>query len=299
MTRQRTSSADTDATTSMPATARPRPRGPSRIAVSALGIHDRVIESADLGDLSLRGISMIGSSHERCGEPRQDSFVQSVTPGGGFIVAVVADGLGSMALSHVGSARASAFFASEVSKVVDEGGLEALTDHDFLQLAADHLFDLAWNNDLGDADIFATTLSAIAMDVRSGPPYQTWIWTCGDSPIYLLAGSEWTPVAAIKEDNTPIVEAWLPGRPQGGIQQTVTLEDGTALVLCTDGIGELVETGTTSVAAYLAESWGGGPPDSWEFARQAAVEVSGYVDDRTALCIWCKDTPPDRDETAS
>lgn len=79
--------------------------------------------------------SIIGTAHARAGLPVQDASRATVitdTHGAEVLIAVVSDGAGSAANSHVGSARACEFWIESVTAYFAVGGTSSAMAHDFL-----------------------------------------------------------------------------------------------------------------------------------------------------------------------
>jgi Protein phosphatase 2C len=99
--------------------------------------------------------SVIGTAHSRAGLPVQDASRASVitdSRGAQILIAVVSDGAGSAANSHVGSARACAFWIEAVTGYFAAGGQCAALANDFLARWID-AFQQQIRNLAGEADL--------------------------------------------------------------------------------------------------------------------------------------------------
>lgn len=253
--------------------------------------------------LALRAASTRGRSHRASGTVRQDAYGYRCTPDRRYLVATVADGVGSGRLSH---------FAAEV---VARAGSHAIAT----QLETVHPNNLDWRAVLDGlaADIVgvarrrlrATVPDVDGMSVKDVSQYmaatalfavvdllpvdrQHYVHTLavGDTAAWVLRdGSRWEPRQPVKNDGAAIASSStnaLPRVPSAVAPASPTrLGPTDALVLITDGIGDPLADGRGSVGAFLAEKWRQ-PPAALEFAAQVDFARKSHDDDRTAVVVW-------------
>lgn len=270
---------------------------------------DTIADGADLGDLVLRAASVRGLLHRQYRTPRQDALAFGVREHGAWVVAAVADGVGSADRSELGAALAS--------RVAVELALDALEAAPLLEIAwaplvarvSGAIVDLA----RADADaegagepeaahrlarrLYSTTLSLIAVETAAiGGVRRGVAVTVGDSPaLKLTRTGGWLPLAGMKSagDDSGIVDTAVTPLPSGPAEPppAVTpfaLTAGEAVFVMTDGVGNPLGNGSGEVGAALAESWQS-PPDPLTFASQVGFGRKGFTDDRAVVGVWARE----------
>jgi len=264
------------------------------------GAVDTALDGFTAGAMTVRAVSVKGDRHRHYGEPRQDSFVIAraagigTTPHDGIVVAVVADGVGSATLSHVGAAIACERVAasvlrehSEFAKVLVAGDTDDAKQH--LTRAIDDVC-AALNAAAAEAGLAATEVSTTLRGVvaSTDPDLLGRLsFQIGDGGTYRLSGTEWKAVDAEPIDGPIHSTAThaLPDHPEQLHVQWWESATDEVIVVGTDGFtGPL---GTSEFAALLAEAWGGSAvPDLLRFAWQAQTRARSYDDDRTVAVLW-------------
>lgn len=226
------------------------------------------------------GVSCTGPGHRRAGLPNQDAWLLRRTPLGEMLI--VADGLGSRALSHLG-ARAACGAAIEALELTQVRG--ATPDSETL-LAALHARWLARVWPHGPHACATTCLLAL----RSGPILllaqlgDGMVMACGagTSPDFLLFSRMddfGNQTDCLRERHEP--HAWRVAR--------LSAADWTGLLLCTDGIADDLAPGQESAFAHavLAQARGSSARAQRRAARRWLGEwpVPGHTDDKTIGCL--------------
>ena len=256
--------------------------------------HDLLAHRIDTAGLTACAVSMRGTAHLRDGLPRQD-HLSLVEPSHDWLLAVVADGVGSRRLSHHGAAAVTRAVAQTV---LDDPG--AIHDPDRLISAAINAIHEAALAFDADPDDFSTTMTIAAIprepEGTTGDRVAV-IHQIGDSPVLLLTDTRWSYLTT--EDDAPsnVVQSWLPGRPDV-ISLEATVPTGAVLLACTDGLAIPMgpDQGNGELGTALADRWGSGPRETVQFVIDLAF--TGYGDDRTGVAIWTApidDISPDPD----
>jgi serine/threonine protein phosphatase PrpC len=203
-----------------------------------------------------------------------------VSYGDSFVLAAVADGLGSASDSHRGAQLAVAHSLDYISWALEK---QRLADVDLVAAidAADRAIRAAGPRPEERA-------STLTVAVTSVEPYD-WchdfrVARIGDSPAFVLGEGEFRQVFdGGVTDMHDTRTACLPQRG-GAVEVTDSrLEPGQALVLVTDGVG--IPLTVPEVGAYLAECWAE-PPGPVEFLHALQFRARSFDDDRSAVVIW-------------
>lgn len=244
-----------------PALRRSLERSPSLLAAvdGDLTASQRSCEQAEIRLASLRG-----PAHRALGEPRQDAAGLAGNGGRTGLALGVADGLGSVSHSHLGAqgalgsalgvlaARPSAHRHPEPSDLA----AAVLAAVDGSRFAAE----------LVGCDVAAVSTTLTVAWV-AGCPFDDGSLAClilniGDSSAYVLepepaSGSDpWRRVFDAADPGLPsnVVQWHLPRRPEGAVSAGLRLAPGAVLLLCTDGVGDLIEA-DPDFAKELAVRW--------------------------------------------
>jgi hypothetical protein len=269
------------------------------------GPPDTALDGGRLGGWELRAASVRGLAHRYDGRPRQDAYAFCVSTDGEWIVAAVADGVSSGALSH----RASALVAHHGCRIlakqlgtVHPDGIDwyaALADVSKAVLALGRRtpdFEL-----LNDEDIArAMSTTVVFAVVKTVPDEDSSAYLCwwGDSSAWSLdPEGRWDCLSEVKNDDPDAVPTnatralpFLPEDSDDIPARTVGIDAGRTLFLITDGIGDALGNGDGEVGSILSGLWRS-PPDLLQFAAHAGFGRQGFDDDRTVLGLWRRDRP--------
>ncbi|HEY0451300.1 protein phosphatase 2C domain-containing protein [Actinophytocola sp.] len=261
---------------------RPRELGPPSLAAGSpwrldpiADVPDTVVEAGRVGSLEVRAASMRGTSHRFDGVVRQDA-VAVTSLDERFVLAAVADGVGSAADAHRGAQLAVRHALGYLAWALP--GAAAVDLVGALQ-AADRAVREAGP---APADRSTTLTVAVVELGSSGHRYEA--ARVGDSPAFVLADGAFLPlfdtrVGVIVEPGTDSLPSPRgPAERAGGV-----LRAGQALVLASDGVGVPVQE--TEAGAYLAEAWSE-PPGPVAYLHQLQFDLRTFDDDRTAVVVW-------------
>lgn len=284
---------------------------------------DTVVDGATIGSLAFRAASLRGLSHQQSGKTRQDAFGFQLSSNVAWLVGAVADGVSSGPRSHEAADIAVRRLTEVLARALDDvvvpedpetwakvlAGLpwqQAVDDASDAILAEasgqvraafvrQGQLDRAERMDTegmpvgAAARVMATTAIAFVI-ATSGPggaaPFAV-LPAAGDSSALVLSDDGWHPLTAVKNEHAEIASSGvrpLPGRYEVSPVINV-LEVGEALVVITDGVGDPLGAGTSSVGRFLAQAWSE-PPDILEFAHHVGFLRRTFVDDRTAMVAW-------------
>lgn len=270
----------------------------------AAGPPDVSADGFSVGEVTVRAASVRGLSHRYYGDPRQDSYVVEHDRTSHWSFAAVADGLGSASRSHRGSQLAARSALKACRERVGSG--ESEIDWPFvfekanasLRAIAEQTHDRTTpTGETVDeiADSLSTTLAVLAVAPAAPPDahLRCSIGLVGDSGAWLLRDGTWYPITSAKESSDELAHSTTDALPVGGTIEPVVasadLRAGDAVFLMTDGVGDLLGSGRTQVAAHLAARWTT-PPAPAQFVAEVDVRVRSFDDDRTAVGFWLSAT---------
>ncbi|MGW6864810.1 protein phosphatase 2C domain-containing protein, partial [Streptomyces sp. NPDC054912] len=279
----------------------PVPPSAARPDVEAAAVPDTVLDGAAYGPLTVRAASVRGDAHRYHAEPRQDSLcvARLGDPDGtaGLLLLAVADGVGSAARSHLGSAlvcretvRLLDEYAEELSECLRAGNERSLNGlvNSAVGRIADRLVRTAEEAGHRPGD-YATTLRVLLVPLDPAVRGRL-LLTVGDGGTALLRDGVWQldVLGDAQRPGTGIIDTGTPALPSTRHAEVdlVTTLPGDLLVLSTDGLSTML-AGDGGSRDFLGRAWGGGaPPGLADFLWQLQYRVKSYDDDRTAVCLW-------------
>lgn len=262
---------------------------------------DTVVDAGRVSDdLFVGAASVRGASHHYAQTPRQDAYALIVS--GHWVIAAIADGVGAARYSHQAATGAVTAAVQETERElarntvsIDWEGVARRTrervQHNSTRVIM-HGTEGPNPSDRALASQMATTCDVlVAPTTRSldGVLPVTWVRISGDSSLFVL-----DPVRGLGTvhqgkcldsaliDNSVIPLPLDPGPP---IVRSYNLEPDQTVILCTDGIGEVIETGESPVARYLYERWSK-PRSKLELLQSMSFVNKNADDDRTAVILW-------------
>lgn len=259
-----------------------------------------------VGELAVAAASLRGNKHRLSGSANQDSFTVTVARYGderSFLIAAIADGLGS--------ARYSGFGARTVAHATCESirrRLAVAADdwHIDLQVSGRAILDDAaaaavgyragefdapptTNGDVDHHDLQCTlTFVVLPIAAPEESMFTVVVGSVGDSPALLLREGEWMPLDAQRADQGVWSTATEGALTALDFDFTVLqLTRAEALLLATDGLSNytIYQGAATPLGLDLAHLWRR-PIGAVEFIRDLAFEAQSADDDRTAVMIW-------------
>jgi serine/threonine protein phosphatase PrpC len=253
-------------------------------------VPDTVLDAARVGRLEVRAVSTRGDGHRYEGTVRQDAMSLGTTDDKQWVLAAVADGVGSSLRSELGSQKAVQVGLDGLRSEISRNELDADFAVVFAQVrvALEHLSQA---EGLDPLDL-STTLSLAAVRTQGEKGGACFVAACiGDSPVLLLAPDAVTTVLS---------EAAF----EGGADQPLTtatrclpsyqlprvaaghLSKGQTLIVATDGVANALFA-DPDVRQHVANGWrNNSGPGPAEFAWRMQFAKKSHDDDRTAVAIW-------------
>ncbi|GAA0983227.1 hypothetical protein GCM10009555_054610 [Acrocarpospora macrocephala] len=268
-----------------------RPPKPIRVRLPPVvtsAIAGTALDWGLIGKTTVRAASVRGRTHSYDGEPRQDAYGVRLSSDRRWVIAVVADGLGSAVRAEI---AATAAVARALSIIDDDLATDPRLDwYQVMERIAGAITEAVDSPATGQAQAKAsakpaTTLTAVVIPAEG--PGEVVCAAVGDSPALLLAEGYWQPIVTA-EPKAPMLEnvtRSLPGAPHAvRIDRREWQADGL-LIITTDGFHDSLGDGRTGFAQHVAEKWKK-PPGILEFLRYIDFRASGFHDDRTVVAIW-------------
>ncbi len=262
-----------------------------------------LLDGAEVGRLTIRAASVRGDSHNWEGSCRQDAMTVTRIgpPEAEMLLLAVADGVGSAALSHIGSYRATRQTAEVLDQEAEsvylalcaqnEGELCGIGNKAVAR--ATEKLRVGWellarqeNRPYADQD-YATTLHVLLVPTDARIRERV-LFSVGDGGLFVLRGGRWNPGSPSEDggvlDNR--TEA-LPHAYRSVKASLLHSAPGEVLLLGTDGITNPLTQKDPAFAQHLAAAWGGPEiPSLSDFLWQAQTRAKSYDDDRTVICLW-------------
>lgn len=254
---------------------------------------DFAISSCLFDSIEVRAASVRGIQHRHTNSPRQDAFSLRSIGGGSGLVAVVCDGVGSLASSHAA--------AEFVCGILPDRLLGSSNWKEAVEQTNAELIELDQSLSSTGARVMATTLVAASV-VKTTESYALHLTWVGDSEAWLLddAGA-WTRLSPLpgRSDQAGLASAPTRALPTTSVpeinQLDLDLRSGRVFLM-TDGVAKPLGM-NTEVQDALASCWRM-PPDPLTFASQVGFARRTFIDDRTVVGIWLPSwdpQPPDQE----
>lgn len=253
---------------------------------------DTVFERGRIGDVSVMAAAARGAKHRFEGALRQDSAL-ACSAAGEWALAAVADGVGSVPGSHLASEAAVRLCLAELSVRLERSGADAFRQGPALfKHVAVELLKLKGPRT-------TLTVGAVAAAPDADGYHHFWTARVGDSPAYVLGSGNPIPqFVSEREDEYGTATAAMPTMDLRGSlrEKRGRLGRGRALMLVSDGIGDLIATDENRAArnggpieSDVREYFGGHwrkEPAQLDFLRQIQVRRKSFDDDRSAAVLW-------------
>jgi len=260
-------------------------------------------------DVQVWAASSRGVSHAYEGSPREDSYAVRTTDDEGWVVAAVADGVGSSLLSDLGSRIAAESAAQEIVNGLNTPGVGQLaagpefafedvikTSFDvasrkITEACAEH--GLVPNSDLSTTLIVAVFPTTEIKRVGEAP--YVWFASIGDSPIITLNIKTGQPKQHCRRSPTPgdgpietVPTETLVSHTDAVKIERYPLGKDEAILLTSDGFGDALLGGhekklSEDLRVFFTSKNLFHP---LEFLRILEFQDAEHSDDRTAVAIW-------------
>ncbi|MBX4173786.1 protein phosphatase 2C domain-containing protein [Streptomyces geysiriensis] len=248
-----------------------------------------LLDGAQVGRLTVRGVSLRGDSHNWEGGCRQDAMTVTRIgpPEAELLLLAIADGVGSARYSHIGSYRvtrqaavrldreAESMYAALIAQ--DEGELRAIAN----KAIAGAISDLRIDQD------YSTTLQVLLVPTDARIRERV-LFGVGDGGLFVLREGRWEEGSPVGDGNflDTRTEA-LPHAYRSVKAKLLRTEPEEVLLLGTDGITNPLTQKDPEFAQHLAHAWAGPEaPSLSDFLWQAQTRAKSYDDDRTVICVW-------------
>lgn len=255
-----------------------------------------------LDGIQVRAASVRGRIHRFEGTVRQDSFYMGsvAVSEKTFLLLSVADGVGSLPLSHVAAeaaARAAVnFFSDRLSR--NDGELEELdselreyVEEAILEKGRETLANLELTLEEAGQSM-KTTLSVAIVEVglNSEGEHRCSVYAMGDTSAWALRKpNAWELITRQKGEGADVFSSQVEALPTSSGRQfdefQCSINPGEAFFLMSDGIGDPLGDGSGPVGETLSEKLLN-PPDIYSFARICDFARRSHMDDRTLVGIW-------------
>lgn len=275
---------------------------------STIGIPDSLVDVATCGPFEIRGCSSRGMSHRYAGTPRQDAFALATDDD--WVVVAVCDGVSSGRQSHVAADTAARSICKLVLDALARDGVvdwTAVSNRVSRRIVEEaryrQIVDLADVSDSVEVlravrDRMSTTAVAAAIsrhthndDVLSGEL----VVIAGDSGAFTISATGVAPLIGGKDNEGSFTSGSVRPLPGSVTPQTrsFTLGRGEAVLLVTDGIGDPLGAGDSTLGRMIADAWRT-PPPIGRFLDEVNFLQRSYDDDRTAVGLWWVHDAADR-----
>jgi serine/threonine protein phosphatase PrpC len=251
---------------------------------------DTVADGGSAFGLTVRAASVRGLYKRYTGGPRQDDICLRLHESSGTLIAAVADGVSGAPRSDLGAALAVRHATAAVSRrldVRDGGGVDwaGVFEQAAWALVEEHR---RASGDLSSGVEEAARTLATTLLVAAVRGSDVEVAAVGDSPAFVLTGKDYDAIVGSPESVDGFVGGAVESLPRfsGSVEVARrSLERGSALLLCTDGLAMPLAGGDGEVGAALARELAR-PPDVVDFARLLDFSRSTYDDDRSLIAVW-------------
>lgn len=259
--------------------------------------YDLVANYAKMDTLFVFGTSSRGEEHYAFKFPRQDSFVIKHHIGKNnrnYIIAIIADGVSSAIYADQLSDYISNYSANILDKYLNEN--QNLDSIDWNEVS-EHIWKASLKyckelSDPADAESFlekwATTLEFIIIESNNAESNRfVHVTVSGDGAAYLIDNAgNWHNIKRGKMHEDHMISNGvdaLPAKPESIVVKQGLLNRNNAILLVTDGIGDILEK-NEEVRTFFADKLMG-VNNLIEFARIINAGIEQMGDDRTAVLI--------------
>jgi serine/threonine protein phosphatase PrpC len=261
----------------------------ARLAASEPYRPDTIADGGTVFGLTVRAASVRGLYKRYTGGPRQDDICLRLHADSGTLIAAVADGVSGAARSELGAALAVRYATAAVARQLDDGS-ESVDWGPVFEQAAWALVEehrrASGSGDAGVEDASGSLATTLLVAAVRGSDVE--VAAVGDSPAFLLKDKVYDAVVGEQASLDGLVGGGVEALPRSAGAVSVSrcsLDPGSVLLLCTDGLAMPLAGGGGEVGAALARELAR-PPDIVDFARLLDFSRSTYDDDRSLIAVW-------------
>ncbi|MEU7834750.1 MULTISPECIES: protein phosphatase 2C domain-containing protein [unclassified Nonomuraea] len=251
-------------------------------------------ESGGVGGVTVRAASCRGREHMAEGESRQDAFVVGCSADGKWLIAAVADGVGTTFHAECAAQTAVSTVVMEAARLL-KGNHIGPREDDWGTIFGAVAYAIEERRAelsayAGDRRPCSTTLVALVAPVYPASGDHVYCAGVGDSLAFRLGGRTrgWeallVPDASASDGISDNVTWALPSNPDRLRTAVVGWERDDVLCLGTDGFTHALGRGSP-LREELAAEWRT-PPDIMTFIRDVDYRRATFNDDRTVVALW-------------
>ncbi|WP_371784738.1 protein phosphatase 2C domain-containing protein [Streptosporangium subroseum] len=241
---------------------------------------------------TVRAATVRGRTHSFRGETRQDAYGVRLSSDERWVIAVVADGLGSARHAEIASTVAVRAALDGIDSALRSGERPQSWDwksvlayvSDTVRRTTESLGSPrpGTNTERAPSARPGTTLTVAVLP--SEGEGQAVCAAVGDSPAILVTGGQWQALTG-EGGGGDNVTAAIPGDLADIQVQVFSWRAGDLLVLSSDGFAAGVAGGRTPLTQRLSQTWRT-PPSLVDFVQEVDFRLSTFDDDRTVVAIW-------------
>lgn len=269
-------------------------------------VPDSIVDSGIVSDsVSIGVVSIKGASHHLSGIPRQDAY--AIGSDDSWVVIGIADGVSEGKLSHVAATEAARVAVTESIRALANSDPADVSWPEVGRKAREAIRTLGKRRarqQVGSADpapeisdrtisrIMSTTCDLLITPItRKDDSLRVWrVRISGDGSLYVLDPTQgWGLLDSGKDSASSTVDNSVGDPlPIGGERPDIEsweLRPGQAIILCTDGFGDVIGEGALPVGRYLFDAWQQ-PLDTTQLLFTSSFVNTNADDDRTAAIVW-------------
>jgi hypothetical protein len=247
-------------------------------------------DQAVIGDLQVRGASVVGAGH-RCeppAMPRQDAYRVAQDSEGRYLIVAVADGMGDSMRAELGAQAATGQAVALIRRHLDAGRRpDDIVAPELYARIASALVKSAEERGITANDV-RTTLTVAVVDTRPKVDGSRSLWLCrlGDSEIWYRRDNTWKAMIGAPKSSFDgnTLREFLPHYPEAVVHRNLTISPSAVIAVMTDGVSDAL-TEVSGFAQWLSGRWAEPPPLA-SFVLDVDFDAPGQQDDRTAVVIW-------------
>ncbi|EFC83776.1 protein phosphatase 2C domain-containing protein [Parafrankia sp. EUN1f] len=252
-------------------------------------------DQARLGTLEVRAASIIGPGHRSSdpATPRQDAYRLGRDTSGRHLIVAIADGMSDSARSDHGATVAVSTAVAVLRRDLDAGATpEDLSAVEVFKEASGTILGSLEGRAMTERDVRTGLIAAVISvhPTRDGHR-NAWFGHLADLSAWLQTappGTGWAQVAGDRKDggmDANTLSRFLPYSHGEAVDTYKLLPAGAVVALMSDGVSDAL-TGIPGAHHWFASRWAT-PPALPSFIQDISFEAKTFIDDRTAVVVWC------------